>query len=268
MKNKYLLYTILTFRKEYYLPLFRIMLKSIVAFSSTDFDLCIITNKSYLPELKEVPELQAFQKVYYHIVPDDEDLFHALMRKCDIANLSDFLNYDKIMFLDCDIIVQGDLVRLFKQVRALPNKIYAPESGSHYHKFWGLCNYNDDNVNFFRKYKIKSFSSGSYLFKPSIEMKNHLLECKKFALSYKGSHFYDQSFYNYYFNTRNMSSTRYWDDIVLGFPDYKQDYPDVLILHFCGIGMYKSKKRRMTIYLNRVSKQKHLHDRHNVSPNS
>lgn len=256
MKSKYLLYTILTFKKEYYLPLFKIMIKSIVAFSATDFDLCIITNKSYLPELMAFPEMTAFPQVHYHIVPEDNDLFPALMRKCDIANFKDFLKYDKIMFLDCDIIIQGDLVSLFKKVRALPNKIYAPESGSHYHKFWGLCNYSDENVDFFRKYKIKSFTSGSYLFKPSEEMKYHLLECKRFALNYKGSHFYDQSFYNYYFNTKNMSSTRYWDNVVLGFPDYKKDYPDILILHFCGIGMYKSKRRRMTIYFNRLLKQK------------
>jgi lipopolysaccharide biosynthesis glycosyltransferase len=254
MSSNYLLYTIITYRKEYYVPIFEVMLKSMVHFGKTrNYDLCIITNKDIEQDLRALKQLKhVASNVFFHIVPVDTELFPALMRKCDIASFSRFLEYDKILYLDTDLIIQGDLVKdIFEPMKCRRNVIYGPESGTHEHKFWSLGNYTAEQVATFKQTGVKPFSTGSFIFRPSKVMQVHFQAVKDFALKWSGSHFYDQSFFNVYFNTRNMSSTKYWKNKVLGFPDYKKDYPSTPILHFCGIGDYKRKKHFMAVYLKR-----------------
>jgi len=248
-----LVYTLVNFNTRDYLEMFKVFLKSLVLFSKPDFDLLIITDNATKKDIEKLTDLKILKNVFYLTVPTDKDLYHALLRKCDIVGFQDFDKYDKIMYLDCDIIVQNDINKLFKLVKAKPNKLYAPEEGSLNGKYWTLNSYKKNDFKKLNELGIHSFNSGTMIFKPSKEMKKHFENVKKMALEYKGAHhFYDQSFLNYYFNIRNLSSTDYITDHVVLFPDTAKFYPYKTILHVAGIGRYKEKAKIMKKYLDQI----------------
>ena len=255
-----LVYTLVNYNTKDYIEMFKIFLKSLVYFSKPNFELLIITDDITKSKIQKIKEIKEIKKVHYLIVPFDNDLYHALLRKCDITEFKGFNDYDKIMYLDCDIIVQNDINKLFDIVKAQPNKLYAPAEGTLDGKYWTLNSYKKDDFERLRKNGINSFNSGTMLFKPSEQMKRHFQNVKKLALDYKGKHFYDQTFLNYYFNTNKISSTKYISDYVLLFPDVSKYYPYKTILHIAGIGRYKEKAKIMRKYLNDIIYVKAMKD--------
>lgn len=252
-----LVYILLNFNSKYYIAMFQIFIRSILLFSGTRFDLLIITDiatHSSILELKEIKELETKLNIYLIILPVDKDLHHSLLRKCDIVKFPNFLKYKKIMYIDCDVIVQDDINNLFTSIKAKPNILYAPEEGSLDGKYWTLDKYTDEDYIILKKRNIKSFNSGTFIFIPSLKMKEDFINVKRLGLSYRSKHFYDQSFLNYYFNINGSSSTKYISDHVIIFPDVNKYYPSKTLLHFAGIGRYKEKTKIMKKYLNMLIK--------------
>ena len=104
-----LVYTLVNYNTKDYIEMFKIFLKSLVYFSKPNFELLIITDDITKSKIQKIKEIKEIKKVHYLIVPFDNDLYHALLRKCDITEFKGFNDYDKIMYLDCDIIVQNDI---------------------------------------------------------------------------------------------------------------------------------------------------------------
>lgn len=247
--NNNLIYTLVNFNNKYYISMFQIFLKSMILFSKLTFDLLIITDQKTQNIIASLKELQQFSKVHFIILQDDIDLYHALLRKCDIVLFKDFLKYTKIMYLDCDIIIQKDINILFNIIKAKPNILYAPAEGTLDGDYWKLNAYTSSDYVYLKKNGIKSFNSGTFIFIPSLIMKKHFINVKNMALSYKGEHYYDQSFLNYYFNINNSSSTKYITNNIVLFPNPTKYYPSKTLLHFAGLGKYKEKVAIMKKYL-------------------
>jgi lipopolysaccharide biosynthesis glycosyltransferase len=177
-------------------------------------------------------------------------LYHALLNKCEIANYKEANKYKKIMYLDCDIIVQCDLTELLKNIPIKPDLLYAPAEGTLTGEYWYLNAYKDSNIERLEKDKVKSFNSGTFIFIPTKTFLTHFKNVKKLGETFKGEkHFYDQSFLNYYFNINNLSSTDFITDMVIIFPDPEKFYPNKCILHFAGLGRYMEKSKIMKKYL-------------------
>jgi lipopolysaccharide biosynthesis glycosyltransferase len=194
--------------------------------------------------------MNKFRKVSYIIHPPDKDLNHALFRKFDITEHPDYLAYDKVLYLDCDILVQDNIVKLFDNVETKPGKLYVVKEGDIEGPYWRSNAYAPGNVEKMRKDGVHSFNAGTFLFAPSEEMRHHFKCAKDFGLyKYKGRHFYDQSTFNYYFNVRRIAEVSpYLNRKVKMFPDINTFYPTKMILHLAGIGDYKMKTRRMKKY--------------------
>ena len=256
----YLLYVLINFRTQYYLSMFKTFLKSLTLYSDLkQLDFLVICDKNTKQKVKTMKDLNKFNKVYYHIVPDEPDLQHALTRKFDIADFSGFMNYKKILYLDIDIIVQGNIIDVIESVPVRANTLYATKEGDIEGRYWYLDMYKQSNIKSMRDNNINSFNSGFYMFKPNQKMKKHLENVKKIAVNYSGQqHFYDQSFFNYYFNIHRLANTDYMSDVYIMFPDSTKYYPEKVILHFSGIGMYKEKSAIMKKYLQLVKKHKKL----------
>lgn len=257
-----LIYTLVNFRTQHYLQMFKVFVDSLASFSNLEtFDMLVITDKATKPLIENIRNMKKFRQVYYLLVPSDDNLSHALLdnlshallRKFDIAQFNMLTSYDKVLYLDCDIIVQKDVNILFNKIALEKNKLYAMAEGPLTGKYWSLNAYQPSNIERLEKAHVKAFNSGTFLFAPSHEMSNHFKAVKELALSYKGNHFYDQSFMNYYFNTKGLSVTlpllaRY----IKLFPDQNTLYPTKVILHFAGLGRYESKHRIMKAYLTKL----------------
>jgi lipopolysaccharide biosynthesis glycosyltransferase len=253
-----LVYTLVNFKTKLHVNLVKVFLKSICLFSSNarNFDLLIITDRSTKPIIEALPEARAlsvYMCIQYMEVPEDKDMFHALLRKFEITNYHGFYKYKKIMFLDCDIVVQGELSKLFAAMH-LPNILYAPEEGTIEGRYWNLGAYRPGDVVRMKRSGIKSFNCGTFVFIPNSSMAGHLKAAYDFALKYTGKKYYDQSFWNYYFNVNNISSTLHISPLVKLSPDTRRYYPGKIVIHFTGIEHCEEKSVLMNDYLNRVVK--------------
>lgn len=253
MKN--LLYTLVTgtgdLRTSHYLKMFQSFFKSILLFSDLSaFDMVIICNSSAHRTLQTL--VRKHSNISFLVVGDSPDLNHALLGKCDIALIDGVTTYEKVLYLDCDIIVQEDLAILFKQAKLSKNKFYAPAEGSLNGEYWYLNAYRPSNISRLQGKGVRSFNTGTFMFVPTKSMIEHFKKIKQFALSYGGKHFFDQSFFNYYFNMREMASTDFLTTRVVMFPDEAMFYPKKHILHFAGLGRYEEKARIMKRYLKKI----------------
>lgn len=249
--KEYLLYTLLNYNIKPYLEMFKSFLESILLYSSLeDFDILIICSKSAHRDLLNIPIVKKFSNIKYFEIPESKDLYHALLNKCEIANYEDAPKYKKILYLDCDIIVKCDLAKIFKKTSIKPELLYASEEGTLTGKYWYLNSYKESNITRLEKEGVKSFNTGTFMFIPTKTFLKHFKNVKKLAETFKGEkHFYDQSFFNYYFNIHNLSCTDFITDMVKMFPDPEKHYPNKCFLHFAGLGRYNEKAKIMKKYL-------------------
>lgn len=262
-KNKKdLLYVLVNYNTEHYLGMFRVFLESLTRFSDcSKFELLVICDKVAHAAIKGYAQLGAFKAVHFLKVPVDKDLKQALLRKMDVVKFPGFLEYDRVMYTDIDIIVQGDLSKVFGMAGAMePGKLYATEEGEIDGQYWTLNAYKNSDINALKKEHVKSFNSGFYMFRPSEAIREHFVAVKKLGRSYVDKkYFYDQSVLNYYFNMRRLSVTsEKLKSIYVMFPDEKRYYPKAIILHIAGIGRYTEKSRLMRDYYELILRSKKM----------
>lgn len=262
MKN--LLYVLVNHNTNDYIQIFNIFLESLYTFSDIkNFDLVIICDSNAKKELKKNELLKDFN-LYFLNVPVDKELKFALLRKFDIVKFKKFNTYEKILYIDVDIIVQGNIIDVFNKIDNIKNNtLYAAKEGDLEGKYWYMNTYKDGNVEKMHKDGIHSFNSGMFMFSASDEMKQHFKNVKKFALDYyknqtdKSHSFYDQTFMNYYFNMNRLSNTNnYLNKIYKMFPNEKKYYPNKVVLHVAGLGRYKEKVNIMRKYLDFIKIKK------------
>jgi len=113
---RYLIYTLVCYQSQY-VDMFKVFLQSLLSFSDCSaFDLCIICDDVSAKVLKTLKILEHFN-TYYLITCKYKNLFDVLLCKFDIVQHPNFLDYDRVLYLDSDIVVQKNIMDLFAQVR-------------------------------------------------------------------------------------------------------------------------------------------------------
>ncbi len=152
--------------------------------------------------------LQSLQLNTIEVVATSQSLSApaASMKKLTIFDYN-IQHYDKVLYIDSDIIVNYDLCNIFDKC-VNSEKLYAyPETTnyeSHKKLFFGLCTYTDADIAYFRENKIYPFNAGFFGFIPSDAMKEHFTAIRAEVAAWTGNYFYEQSFMNRYFNMKGL----------------------------------------------------------------
>jgi len=185
-----------------YISLLDIAIKSVMIYSSAD--ILVICDASFLPMCKEMlPE-----RVLYMTVPDSQTKEAASMQKLNIFDYENISSYDRVLFLDTDIIVHTSLEPFFNGVRRSGILyVYTEREEQYEHKnlCFSLLNYTPEDFIMFKMHKVMVFNTGCFLFIPSLTMKFHFDEIRKMIKNHKGPFFFEQSFMNVYFNKLNAT---------------------------------------------------------------
>jgi hypothetical protein len=269
---RYLMYTILVGKPDTYLPMFKLMWQSL-GYSQQQFqtDFLLIGNRPCLRSVKQMMmtghtdanrelafKLPCVRKTYMHEVPVEPDLHDALLRKLDVVDFKHIGRYDQVLYLDCDIIVKGDLTDIFTRAARRPHLLHASiEYEDFNHPFFGFERYTPTQVGDMLKKGSSAFNNGTYMFNPKkSDILYHFDQIRIFARNntYLRQRYYDQSFFNDYFNPLGLVSTRVLHGRVVIFPKPGKMYlkRKVLFVHFAGIQGYESKARRMEDYLQKL----------------
>lgn len=228
-----------------FLPILRLSIRSLRKYNK--IDTLVLCDEQFEKDCKMMGGIKTFT------LPDSKKPEDASMHKLSVFSFKEIESYDKVIFIDSDIIVDAKIENIVKQCSD-EQKIYAclesHDFNLHKNIYWSIENYTEQDIEYFKKNKIYIFNAGCFIFTPNKEFKTHFEEIKNIIKEHKGNYFYEQSFMNFYFNKRNLV-----DYSVLNEKNYilhangEKKYKNSIV-HFCGNpGIASHKLEKMKKYL-------------------
>ena len=165
------------FNQEKYIDMFFLLLESIFKYGNLDnnTNILIYTSSSFMQIIKK-NNLSNNEKIVYEINDEYNNINKACKARLDVFDLLSIKNYNKILYLDTDIIIKDDINRVFDVCEE--DILYVLEEGSIDCRkdFWGKSLFG----NKIKNYKDKSaFTSGILLFNNCEKIKYLFSKIKK-----------------------------------------------------------------------------------------
>lgn len=221
------------FNEPDYVEVLNMCLKSIDYNTPTkNFDILIITDEVTKPLLSHLQVLSSFN-VKYMLKDRVTDPVVASAQKLRISEFTEINDYKKILFLDADILLLGDINSLFiddiedNYLDVVKIDAGNPVSTNHSLKF-----FNETELHYILDNRIYPFNAGHFLFNNTKKMQEHFNTVYWLYLVWPGAYFYEQSFMNYYFNilVKNTKFNLLNKYIQVGLEDKEQ----AKAVHFIG----------------------------------
>jgi predicted O-methyltransferase YrrM len=254
MKN---LIFVCVFNNEKFIKLLYLLLESIYIFGSINenTNILIYTSEQYMNIIKDSSLYSEY--IIFSINNNYNSVNLACRARLDLFDLLDLTgqksiinDYDKILYLDTDILIKNDINKIFDLLSE--DKIYALEEGSidSENTSWGSFLFLNNNE--VHNYEDKTaFSSGVMLFKNSESIKK-LFNTIKEHINFQNISelwFHDQPYIVYNAMKYNLSNNKVLKEYV-ALNDY-DIYNNKSIIHFCGApGVCDHKLVNMTNYMN------------------
>jgi len=155
------------FYQRNYINLLKLLVQSISVKANIQketTDLLIITSPEFQPLIQR--EVSNVPLTFKYNILSLSTLMEASCCKLHIFKYENIDHYDKILYLDTDVLINGDLNILFQRPIET-SKLYALEEGNIGHEYWGSEFFD------FSKYdrNTAAFSAGVFYFCNSVEMK-------------------------------------------------------------------------------------------------
>jgi hypothetical protein len=253
--NRYLLYFCVFYNRDYF-KLAEILLKSVYMFSKTDgIDFMIMTTDDFKDS---VHAMCASVGIYVRIFTLPlKTIFQAACARLSIFDYPEIDKYEKILYIDTDIVIKGDLKHIF----ALPieDRIYAIESGTIQSPSFG--------AQFFKAPfdpSIKGFNSGTLMFRNSVKIRDVFSRIRGHADAHADSnttipYCMDQPFINYHFIKCGLYDNQLLNAHVSLFEGYDEVKNEAtsIVCHFSfPIGNSGHKLARMKKYFSQILESK------------
>jgi len=253
-RKKNLLYMCVFCNKDY-IKLLQILLTSLKIYSSLDFDILIMTQGGFHQSISELADTLSI-KLFVYCVPDKKTIFDAACARLHIFSYESIDLYDKIFYIDTDIILKKDVAAAFDL--AVDDTVYViPES-------------NISNTNFGRQFfdfsKIAGdtpgINSGTLLFRNTPAVKAIFQKILDHISTYVASGqsiplCMDQPFISYNMITESMYNNTALKPFVGLYeePETVVNYDTSIICHFTfPIGNFGHKYYRMKNFFTNLMK--------------
>lgn len=201
-----------------YADLLRLAVASIRRTPANDaYDIMVMCDAGYAGHITDMRGV-----VDIHVTAPNPTPVHASMRKTRIFDYARISEYDCALYLDCDIIISGDLSRLFDKV-CDPTKLYVVpdrmDMAEHTSRYFqrGDRPYDAATLQRFAAASIWPFNAGQFAMALSTDMRGHFTAIANDIeeLYDPVVHFYEQCFMNDRFNRRGAVSYAIADDCAL-----------------------------------------------------
>jgi alpha-N-acetylglucosamine transferase len=229
---EYLVYFTVGHNPEF-AKLLKLCVKSIeMTNDMSKIDICIMSDAEYTT--KYLGDISA----NFHTTEPTNSPEKSSMRKLEVFNIENIMNYKRILFLDCDIVVTKSLLPIFERATDI-NKLYVFEETHYNAPHTSICfshlTYTPEELKMLKDNNILGFNCGQFLFTPTSQMKTIFDEMVVKMASFTGKYFYEQSFMNVFFNLNHeLTERKMLQDFVRIFPQNKEKYPTKTIIHFTG----------------------------------
>jgi hypothetical protein len=219
------------------------LLKSYKLFGNSpdDVDYLIICNPNFQKKIQAIfDNLNISGKIW---CIDLKTIFEAGYSRLKIFDYPDINLYNKILYLDCDILVTNSINNILDF--QLENKLYALQEGNTNHNFWG-SQFFDKNPNY------SAFTSGILLFNNNIIIKELFSKILLHINNHINNNLpipvcLDQPFIVYHAVKNNLYDNKKLINLVTNNP---ANFNGEIISHFPGgPGYYQDKMMKMSNYM-------------------
>ena len=236
------------FNNENYVKMFYLLLESIYIYGNLDSstDILIYTSTSFMNIIKQSHLFS--EKLKFEINDTYNNIDKACKARLDLFNLQSVSNYNKILYLDTDILVKGDINKMFELVNN--DILYVLEEGDIYREeHWGRTLFGAEANNYEDK---STFTSGILLFNNCEKIKNLFGKINEDIIN-RPYNFacYDQPYIVYNAFKYGLYNNKILKAFVVNNDHNIQS--DKIIHHFPGgPGVYGDKIEYMTTFLNNI----------------
>ena len=238
------------FHQQSYINLLKLLITSISVkgnINKDTTDILIITSPSFQLQIQN--ELQSFELPLHYYIINLNSLMESSCCKLKIFSYSPIDKYQKILYLDTDVLVNSDINLLFNN-EISSDKLYALEEGNIGHEYWGSQFFD------FTKFDkaASAFSAGVFYFMNSLSMKKLFEDVNTQINNYVGKNpvCLDQPFLVF----NSFIQEKYNNQFM---KKYLENNPKVvdnekIIYHFPGApGNYSSKFAKMTSFWGKIT---------------
>ena len=149
------------FNKEQYVDMFFLLLESILLYGNLDdnTNILVYTSTEFMNKIKQNHLFN--DSIIFEINDTHNNIDKACKSRLDIFHLSSITNYNKVLYLDTDVLVKDDIHKVFNLCEE--DKLYVLEEGeiNSEDDYWGNVLFGDEVDNYNDK---SAFTSGILLF--------------------------------------------------------------------------------------------------------
>ena len=251
-KNKYIkphCILLCVFNNINYVKLLFLLLESIYIYGNIndETDILIYTSTNFMNIIKNSHLFS--NSIKFEINDTYDTIDKACKSRLDFFNLQSACNYNKILYLDTDILVKNDINKVFDVCKE--DLLYVLEEGTidDVTDYWGKTLFSNEINNYNDK---SAFTSGILLFNNCEKIKElfeniqqHIIETPKLCT------FNDQPYIVYNAFKYNLYNNKILKSIVVN--NDNNIHSDKVIHHFPGgPGVYEHKIDSMNIFLNKI----------------
>ena len=237
------------FNQKKYVDMFFLLLESIFIYGNLDgnTDILVYTSTLFMKMIKQSHLFN--EKIKFEINDTYDNIDKACKARLNLFNLSSITNYNKILYLDTDILLKDDINKVFNVCEE--DILYVLEEGTIDSKldYWGKSLFGNELNN----YKDKTaFTSGILLFNNCEKIKDLFNTINEDIINrpYNFACF-DQPYIVYNAFKCNLYNNKILKSLVVN--NDHNIHSDKVIHHFPGgPGVYKYKINKMTIFLNNI----------------
>jgi len=164
----------------------------------------VMCDEKYLPYVNKLKEANQIDDIM--ITADNKDHIETSMKKVRIFEYSRIWEFEKVLFLDCDIIILKDIVANLMPHIEDEEKLYVfTETTIHTLPFHSFMDYTDEQLQFFKDNNIQPFNCGQFAFRVTEPIYHLFSKVCDLMIKRKTNYFYEQSHMNYIFNLANAT---------------------------------------------------------------
>jgi len=239
------------FYEKQYVDMIFLLLESIFIYGNLNenIDILIYTNTEFMNLIKQS---HLFNKnILFEINDNYNSIDLACKSRLDLFNLKTISKYEKILYLDTDIIIKDDINIIFDVCKE--DILYVLEEGTidHNENFWGKNLFTNELEHYHDK---SAFTSGILLFNNCEKIKNLFDNIKSDIINrpYVGS-FNDQPYIVYNAFKYNLYNNKILKDYILNYDSNINNPSDKVVYHFPGRPENVSYKLSlMKLFLNNI----------------
>ena len=235
--------------------MFFLLLESICIYGNLydNTDILVYTSTQFMNIIKQNHLFS--KKIKFEINNTYDNIDKSCKARLDLFNLPSITNYNKILYLDTDILVKDNINKVFYICKE--DILYVLEEGTIYSNtdYWGKSLFGNEIANYNDK---SAFTSGILLFNNCEKIKDLFNKINEDIIN-RPYNFecFDQPYIVYNAFKYNLFNNKILKSFVVN--NEHNIYSDKVIHHFPGgPGVYQHKIDAMTIFLNNIKNQNNI----------